>query len=208
MSSGKIAEYLLSIQAVKLRVDPPFTWSSGWLSPLYCDNRMILSFPEIRRAVTEAFADEIRSRYPDAAALAGVATGAIAWGALAAELLGLPFVYIRAQAKGHGMQNLVEGRIEADKPYVVIEDLISTGKSSAQAVQALQATGAEVRGVLAIFSYGFPQADVAFAETGVSYHSLTTLHHLLEKAVQFAYLRPEDQALILRWREDPANWKP
>ncbi|TAE46583.1 MAG: orotate phosphoribosyltransferase [Bacteroidetes bacterium] len=206
MENSKIAAHLLQIKAVRLSVSEPFTWASGWKSPIYCDNRLALSYPEVRKDIVQGFVEEIRRLYPQAAGLAGVATGAIAWGALAAEQLGLPFMYIRSQAKGHGLQNMIEGRIEEGASYVVIEDLISTGKSSAQAVQALQAAGGKVLGTLAIFSYGFPQAEQAFAATGTGFSSLTNLSTLLQKAAEFDYLRPEEQEAVFTWQQNPEAW--
>jgi orotate phosphoribosyltransferase len=166
-----------------------------------------LSYPEIREGITAGFVAHIRKHYPQVQGIAGVATGAIALGALVAAELKLPMVYIRSKAKGHGMQNMVEGHLEAGNKYVVIEDLVSTGKSSVQAVQALQAGGAEVMGTVAIFSYGFPQADEAFAATGTPYHSLTNLQTLLAKAVENAYLRPDEQETIFEWQQAPESWR-
>ncbi|GAB4409841.1 MAG: orotate phosphoribosyltransferase [Bacteroidia bacterium] len=197
---------MLKIKAVKLRTDPPFTWSSGWRSPIYCDNRLTLSYPEIRQAIRDAFVAQIRAMYPQADGIAGVATGAIAQGMLVAEALGLPFIYIRPAPKGHGMENLVEGDVSCAASYVVVEDLISTGRSSVQAVQALQATGVQVLGTVAIFSYGFAEAGAAFARTGTSYYSLTNLAELLEKAIELAYLQSHEQQTILDWQQSPATW--
>ena len=207
MVSSKIAEYLLKIKAVRLSIDPPFTWSSGWKSPIYCDNRLTLSYPEIRREIRRAFAERIRNEYSEATGIAGVATGAIAQGVMVAEELGLPFIYVRSKAKGHGMQNLLEGKVDPVGKYVVIEDLVSTGKSSVQAVKAIQESGAEVLGTLAIFSYGFPHARATFAETGTSYDSLTNLQELLQKAEEINYLRPQEKDTILSWQNDPEKWQ-
>jgi orotate phosphoribosyltransferase len=204
--ADKIAEYLLKIKAVRLNPREPFTWSSGWKSPIYCDNRLALSFPEIRTAIRDAFAEKIRRDLSSVYGIVGVATGAIAWGALVADKLGIPFAYVRSSAKGHGLQNLIEGQVEAGKSYVIIEDLISTGKSSALAVESVQATGAEVMGTLAIFSYGFPQATETFRRTGTTYHSLTNLSVLLRKATQIAYIHGEDQETILAWQQQPEIW--
>lgn len=207
MNSSKIAEDLLKIKAVSLRLDPPYTWSSGWQSPIYCDNRLTLSYPEVRKNITQMFVESVRKLYPEATGIAGVATGAIALGAMVATDLNLPMIYVRSKAKGHGMQNLLEGRVDPKGKYVIIEDLISTGKSSLQAVKAVQASGAEVLGTIAIFSYGFPKADEGFAASGTAYHSLTNLATLLEKATEIDYLRPEDRATILNWQKDPGNWR-
>ncbi|MEL6676100.1 MAG: orotate phosphoribosyltransferase [Bacteroidota bacterium] len=207
MESSKIAEYLLKIKAVQLRLDPPFTWSSGWKSPIYCDNRLSLSYPEVRNFVRDSFVHQVRERYPEATAIAGVATGAIALGALVANAMDLPMVYIRSKAKGHGMAKLVEGKLDPEGKYVVIEDLVSTGKSSVKAVKALQDEGATVLGTLAIFSYGFPVAEAAFSETGTPFHSLTNLSELLQKATEINYLQPESQATIMDWQKDPELWQ-
>lgn len=207
MESSKIAEYLLKIKAVRLSVDEPFTWSSGWKSPIYCDNRLSLSYPEVRNYIKASFVSMIKEKFPEAEAIAGVATGAIALGALVADEMGLPMVYIRSKAKGHGMQNLVEGKVEQGGKYVVIEDLISTGGSSVKAVKALQESGAEVLATIAIFSYGFPQATETFKRSGTSYYSLTNLSELLQKAEDFDYLKAEEQATIFDWQKDPEQWR-
>lgn len=207
VQSSKIAEYLLKIKAVRLSIEEPFTWSSGWKSPIYCDNRQTLSHPDIRSDITAAFVREIRERYPNLTGVAGVATGAIALGALVADALDLPLIYVRSKAKGHGMQNLVEGQVDPEGKYVVIEDLISTGKSSVQAVRAVQETGATVLGTIAIFSYGFPKATEAFAETGTSFHTLTNLKDLLQKAEEFDYLRDVEKATVFAWQKDPSTWQ-
>lgn len=206
MENSKIAEYLLKIKAVSLNVAQPFQWSSGWRSPMYCDNRKTLSHPEVREAIRDAFVKAVQARYPHAIGIAGVATGAIAHGVLVADALGLPFVYIRSKAKGHGMQNLIEGELQAGGGYVVIEDLISTGKSSARAVAALQTAGAEVLGTLAIFSYGFPQAAQAFASTHTSFDTLTNLAELLAKAVEIDYLHEHELETIYQWQQAPEQW--
>lgn len=206
MESTKIAEYLLKIKAVRIQAQDPFTWSSGWKSPIYCDNRLALSYPEIRKAVTQAFVAQISSMYPAASAIAGVATGAIAWGVMVAEAMDLPFVYIRAKAKGHGLQNMIEGRLEKDKQYVVIEDLVSSGKSSVAAVKAMQEQGANILGTMSIFSYGFPQAEATFATTHTGYTPLTNLQTLLQKATEIDYLAAHEQQTIFDWQKDPENW--
>ena len=206
MESSKIAEYLLKIKAVRLSVNEPFTWSSGWKSPIYCDNRLTLSYPEIRRDLTSSFVERIRGTFPQVTGIAGVATGAIALGALVAEAMGLPFVYIRSKAKGHGMQNMVEGKVDPKGQYVIIEDLVSTGMSSVKAVKALQETGATVLHTYAIFSYGFDRATAAFVETGTSYEPLTDLESLLQKAIAIDYLSGDEKATIEAWRKDPQAW--
>jgi len=203
----KIAAYLLEIKAVKLNVREPFTWSSGWKSPIYCDNRLTLSHPAVRNAIRDGFVAVVRARYPDAQGIAGVATGAIALGALVADAMGLPFVYIRSAAKGHGMGNLVEGDLAQAENYVVIEDLISTGGSSAKAVRALQEAGATVLGTIAIFTYGFPHAHAAFEATGTPFSSLTDFAHLLPKAVESGYLRADEVATVGAWQQAPESWQ-
>ncbi|MEZ4773682.1 MAG: orotate phosphoribosyltransferase [Bacteroidia bacterium] len=207
MEYSKIAEYLLKIKAIRINTREPFTWSSGWKSPIYCDNRLTLSYPEIRTAIRDAFIQKIRDNYPEVTAIAGVATGAIASGALVADAMNLPFIYVRPQPKGHGLQNMVEGEVDPKGKYVVIEDLVSTGGSSVKAVKAIQETGAAVLVTYSIFSYGFPQADAAYAETGTGYSPLTNLQELLQKAAEIDYLRPEEMATIFEWQKDPANWK-
>ncbi len=174
---------------------------------MYCDNRKTLSHPEIRSAIRDGFVAKIREKYPDATGIAGVATGAIAQAALVAEAMNLPMIYIRDKAKGHGMENLLEGEVDPLGKYVVIEDLISTGGSSAKAVKALQATGATVLGTLAIFSYGFPQAVATFAETGTPFSSLTSLEVLLAKAIEIRFLSPDQEETVLRWKENPQSWQ-
>lgn len=207
MESSKIAEYLLKIKAVTFSPDEPYTWASGWKSPIYCDNRQTLSYPEIRTAMRNAFVNKIKSEYPGLTAIAGVATGGIALGALVADALELPMIYIRSKAKGHGLGNMIEGKIDAEGKYVVIEDLVSTGGSSAKAVKALQETGAEVLVTLSIFSYGFPQAEVTFAETGTPYAPLATLADLLAAAGEIGYLNDSQSAAIEEWRNNPAQWR-
>ncbi len=202
----KLAEYLLKIKAVQFRPEEPFVWSSGWSSPIYCDNRLTLSYPEIRRFIRDAFVSAIRRLYPTADAIAGVATGAIAQGALIAEAMDLPMVYVRPKPKGHGLLNLIEGSLDEGYKYVVIEDLVSTGKSSVNAVKALQDKGKEVLGTLSIFSYGFPQATETFNMTGTRYHSLTDLESLLEVAKRENYIDNQGIEAILHWQKDPENW--
>ena len=206
MDSSKIAEDLLKIKAVTIQLDPPYTWSSGWQSPIYCDNRLTLSYPKVRTHITQSFVEQVRSRYPEATGIAGVATGAIALGAMVATELNLPMVYVRSKAKGHGMKKMVEGQVDPLGKYVIIEDLVSTGKSSLQAVNAMMETGATVLGTIAIFSYGFPKADEGFAATGTPYHSLTDMKTLLDKAIEIDYLRNEDLATIQNWQKDPGSW--
>jgi orotate phosphoribosyltransferase len=204
--SSKIAEYLLKIKAVKLNTVQPFTWTSGLKSPIYCDNRLILSYPDIRRSVKMALVSLIREKFPDANAIAAVATAGIAHGAMIADEMGLPFLYVRGDAKGHGLRNRIEGRVEPDRSYVVVEDLISTGASSLSVIQALREAGASVTGTVSIFSYDFPQAAEGFSNIGVACHPLTNLQQLLDKAVEMAYLAPADIETILEWRKSPVAW--
>ncbi|MEQ9288225.1 MAG: orotate phosphoribosyltransferase [Cyclobacteriaceae bacterium] len=201
-----IATELLKIEAIKLRPNDPFTWSSGWNSPIYCDNRMTLSYPELRSAIKNAFGEEIKSRYPGVEAIAGVATAGIPQGALVADLLGLPFIYVRSKAKGHGMTNLIEGEVRKGQKVVVIEDLISTGGSSIKAALALREAGIEVLGLGAIFTYGFPQADANFQEAGIDYFTLSDYTAMLAPAVEKGYVGNADLQSLAEWREKPEQW--
>lgn len=201
-----LAAHLLEIEAVKLKPSEPFTWSSGWKSPIYCDNRLILSYPALRTAVKHAFVETIRQRFPEANALAGVATGGIAIGALCADLMELPFVYVRPSPKGHGLKNQVEGRVDSACRYVLIEDLVSTGKSSVAALHALREAGGQVLGTVAIFGYGFAEAEAAFAATGTPFYTLSNLEALIQKAAESHYIRPGDMDTILSWKNNPAIW--
>lgn len=201
-----VAEKLLGIKAVKLQPSNPFTWASGWKSPIYCDNRKTLAYPEIRTLIKEELANIVREKYNDADVVAGVATGAIAQGALVADLLGKPFVYVRSAAKDHGMGNLIEGELKAGQKVVVVEDLISTGGSSLKAVNALREAGAEVMGMVAIFTYGFPLAAEQFAAAKVELTTLSNyeavLQHLLEKKV----IGESELATLKEWRKSPDTW--
>ncbi len=205
-NESQIAEYLLKIKAVRLSINQPFTWSSGWKSPIYCDNRLILSYPTVRQAVKMAFVEKIRERFPEAGAIAGVATGGIALGALVADEMGLPFIYVRPTPKSHGLQNQIEGMVKPELPYVVVEDLISTGSSSAAAVVAVQETGATVLGTIAIFGYGFAEAHKTFGRTGTPFDTLTHLGALLSKATDMKYIREEEMATIFQWKDHPESW--
>lgn len=201
-----IAHSLLQIKAIKLSPQNPFTWASGWHSPIYCDNRKILSFVEHRKLVAHYFAEVIRHKYKDADVIAGVATGAIAWGLMAAELLDKPFIYVRSAAKGHGLTNQVEGAFSAGQKVVVIEDLISTGGSSLAAVEALRAAGLEVMGMVAIFTYGFDAARDNFKAAGVELTTLSNYDALIETAVAQNYVKPEELAALKEWRLSPSTW--
>lgn len=206
-STDKIlAEKLLKIKAIKLRPDEPFTWASGWKSPFYCDNRKTLSYPSLRSFVKVELAHVVAEKYPQAEVVAGVATGAIAQGALVADKLGLPFVYVRSKAKDHGMGNLIEGDLEKGRRVVVIEDLISTGGSSLKAVAALREAGCEVVGMVASYTYGFDVAAKAFEEAGVELTTLTNYRAVVETAVAEGYIKAQQMDLLDQWRRDPANW--
>ncbi|TAH19134.1 MAG: orotate phosphoribosyltransferase [Cytophagales bacterium] len=202
----QVANMLLEVGAVKLSPNQPFTWASGWLSPIYCDNRVALSFPEVRTFIKKELASLVRLHFPEVEAIAGVATAGIPQGALVADLLELPFVYVRAKPKEHGMANLIEGKVSPNQKIVVIEDLISTGGSSLKAVKALQEAGVEVLGLLAIFSYGFEQAKQAFAENNVPFYSLSNYATLLVEAVYRDYVSEEDMASLQQWRLQPEKW--
>jgi len=201
-----IASLLLQSKAIKLNAEKPFTWASGIKSPIYCDNRQTLSYPQVRRQIALQLTKLIKEFFPDAAVIAGVATGAIAHGILVAEELGLPFVYVRNAPKGHGLGNVVEGRILKGQKTLVIEDLVSTGKSSIAAVKALREAGFEVAGMLAIFSYGLPEADEAMAENNCELVTLSNYTCLLETALQEGLINHEELELLAKWREDPHAW--
>lgn len=200
------AEKLLSVKAVKLQPEAPFTWASGWKSPFYCDNRKTLAYPALRSFVKLELSRIVAEKYPEAEAVAGVATGAIAQGALVADALGLPFAYVRSKAKDHGMANLIEGDLQPGTKVVVIEDLISTGGSSLKAVEALRAHGCEVVGMVAAYTYGFPVAAEAFAKAGVELTTLTDYEAVVEVALATGYIRPEHVALLYEWRANPSQW--
>lgn len=202
----KTAEYLLQIKAIKLQPSNPFTWASGWKSPIYCDNRKTLSFPEVRSFIRDSFADMISELYPGAEMIAGVATGAIAHGALAADKLGLPFIYVRSGAKEHGLGNQIEGYYEKGQKVVVIEDLISTGGSSLSAVKALQEAGCEVLGMVAIFTYEFKKASDGFASEHCKLDTLSNYTALIETAVKTGYIGEAEVETLKKWRVDPSVW--
>lgn len=207
METGKkIAQTLLQIKAIKLSPANPFTWASGWRSPIYCDNRKTLSYPAARREIYESFASLITEKYPHADVIAGVATGAIACGVLTAEALGKPFIYVRSAPKDHGMANQVEGHFEPGSKVVVVEDLISTGGSSLKAVEALRAAGCDVLGMVAIFTYGFPTASSNFAQAGVELDTLSDYNTLIELATEQGYVQPEEVTTLREWRQSPDTW--
>ncbi len=201
-----VAEKLLQVEAVKLRPENPFTWASGWKSPIYCDNRKVLGHPYIREFIKSEMCNVIFSEFPEAECLAGVATAGIAWGAMAADQLKLPYMYVRPKPKEHGMGNQIEGYYETGKRVLVIEDLISTGKSSLQTVEILRQAGLQVEGMVSIFTYGFQVADDAFANAGVKYQSLTHYPALIELAIEKGLVTPGQQELLLGWRSNPAEW--
>jgi orotate phosphoribosyltransferase len=202
----KMAEYLLQIKAIKLQPANPFTWASGWKSPIYCDNRKTLSYPEVRSFIAESFAKMIAEMYPGVGLIAGVATGAIAHGALVADKMNLPFVYIRSEAKKHGLENLVEGEVKPGQKAVIIEDLISTGGSSLKAYNALKEAGAEVLGMAAIFTYQFPVAQKNFEEAGCKLVTLSHYSALLDFAVETGYIDKSQVEALSKWRQAPDVW--
>ena len=201
-----VAKQLLDIKAVKLNVENPFTWASGWKSPIYCDNRKVLSYPAARKVVYEAFVEIIKKHFKDVEVIAGVATGAIAYGMMVAEVLGKPFVYVRPKPKDHGTGAQVEGDLPQGARVVVVEDLISTGGSSLAAVDALQKNGAIVLGMVAIFSYNFIKSRKAFENANVELHTLSHYEALLEQAVEENYIKAEDMAVLKEWRINPETW--
>lgn len=202
----KIAEMLLNIEAVKLSPSKPFTWASGWKSPIYCDNRKALSYPEVRDYVRDAYVRVIKKEFPDTEVIAGVATGAIAQAALVAQALNLPMVYVRSAAKAHGMTNLVEGVVKAGQKVVVIEDLISTGGSSLKAVQALREMGCEVLGLVAIFSYNFDVASQSFEQEKCKLLTLSDYQTLNQIGLQKGFITENDLDNLKKWRENPNTW--
>lgn len=201
-----LAEKLLKISAIKLQPEMPFTWASGWNSPIYTDNRVTLSYPELRSFIKVELCRLIMENFPQADAVAGVATGAIAQGALVADTMGLPYVYIRSTPKDHGLENLIEGNLKPGQKVVVVEDLISTGGSSLKAVAAVRAAGCEVVGMVAMFTYGFPVAQKAFKDAGVELITLSNYNAMLEAALATNYIRPEDLDTLREWRKDPSVW--
>lgn len=204
----KIAEFLLQIKAVKLNPSQPFKWASGWDSPIYCDNRVTLSFPNIRTFIRQGLSEDIVNQYGNPDVIAGVATAGIPQGVLVAQELGVPFVYVRSSSKQHGMQNKIEGVIEQGQNVVVIEDLISTGKSSLDAVEALRGAGANVKGLAAIFTYGFKVSEENFENANCPYLTLSNYDYLIEQAIKSDYISEEQRDTLKNWREDPGNWKP
>ena len=205
-TARKTAELLLQINAIKLQPNNPFTWASGWKSPIYCDNRVTLSFPAVRTYLREQLAKQIEEIYGKPDVIAGVATGAIGIGALVAEELGLPFVYVRPKAKEHGRKNQIEGFLDSGQNVVVVEDLISTGGSSLKAVEALKEQNATVKGMIALFTYGFDVAKENFEKANVQLHTLSDYNNLIEQATETNYITEKDQEALINWRTNPAEW--
>jgi orotate phosphoribosyltransferase len=205
-TAQKTAELLLQINAIKLKPENPFTWASGWNSPIYCDNRIVLSYPMIRNYIREQIARQVETLYGKPDLIVGVATGAIGIGILVAEQLGLPFAYVRPEPKSHGRQNQIEGQAEAGQTVVVIEDLISTGKSSLNAVKALENSGLQVKGMLAIFSYGFKVASDNFKDRDLQVHTLSDYEHLIALASETGYIKEDQLDTLRQWRSDPEHW--
>jgi orotate phosphoribosyltransferase len=206
-TAKKTAELLLQINAIKLNPKNPFTWASGWKSPIYCDNRITLSFPPIRNYIREEFAKHIEKEFGKPDVIAGVATGAIGIGMLVAEYMGLPFVYVRPEPKKHGRQNQVEGFLQKGQNVVVVEDLVSTGKSSLMAVEALKAAGANVKGMVAIFTYGFDEAAESFKKANVTLNTLGNYDTLLEEATARQYITEKEYETLKEWRVSPSTWE-
>lgn len=205
-SALKVAEFLLQAKAIKLSPKKPFTWASGLKSPIYCDNRITLSIPHIRTYIRQQIARAVGEKFGKPDVIVGVATGGIAQGALVAQELGLPFAYVRSEAKSHGMQNMIEGIVDPGQAVVVIEDLVSTGKSSLNAVKALNEKGAVVKGMISIFSYQFEESAKAFEEAKVSLFSLSNYNVLIEQALSESYISPEDVESLKEWRNNPKEW--
>lgn len=205
-TAQKTAELLLQINAIKLNPNEPFVWASGWKSPIYCDNRITLSYPDIRRYIQNQFATNIIEKFGKPDVIAGVATGAIGIGLLVAEALDLPFVYVRPEPKKHGRKNQIEGHLQPNQKVVVIEDLISTGKSSLQAVEALRENQAEIIGMAAIFSYGFQVADDNFKQSGTTLYTLSNYETLIQQAVEQNYVQSDDVETLKIWRTNPSQW--
>ena len=205
-TKNQFAKMLMDIEAIKLQPKEPFIWASGWKSPIYTDNRKTLSFPRVRSFVKLELCHAIQEQFPEAEAVAGVATGAIAQGALVADELGMPYCYVRPKPKDHGMGNQVEGQLPEDAKVVVVEDLISTGGSSLKAVDALRKAGFEVVGMVASFTYGFPVAEKAFAEAGVKLITLSNYDAVIEEAAKTGYIKEEEKQVLAEWRKDPSVW--
>lgn len=204
--ANQVAAHLLEIEAIKLSIKKPFTWASGWKSPIYCDNRLSLSYPAIRTYIKDQLAESIKNAFPKVEAIAGVATAGIPQGALVAETLGLPFIYIRSKPKGHGMTNMIEGKVVKNQKTVLVEDLISTGGSSLKAADALKEAKVKVLGMAAIFTYGFDVSRTNFKEAKVDVITLSNYAAMLEEAVDLKYISEKDIISLKAWRVDPAKW--
>lgn len=202
----EVTKRLLEINTIKIQPDNPFTWASGWKSPIYCDNRKTLSYPETRSFIRDAFVKLIQEKYPEAEVIAGVATGAIAIGALVADKLGLPFIYVRSKPKGHGLENLIEGDLKPFKKVVVVEDLVSTGISSLKAAEAVNNFGGDVVGMVSIFTYNFPLAKENFEKAGIELTSLSRYQILIDFSLKRGDITKDQVQSLMEWREDPANW--
>lgn len=202
-----VARLLLETGAIKLQPTSPFVWASGWKSPIYCDNRLTLSYPEVRTQIKDALSEIISHQYPEVESIAGVATAGIPQGALIADALKLPFLYVRSKPKGHGMENLIEGKITPNQKTVVVEDLISTGGSSIKAVEALRKNSFNVLGMVAIFTYGFPLAKENFENASIQFHTLSNYKVLVTEAIKSGYIQKEDEELLKSWRKKPGNWE-
>jgi len=205
-TAHKVAEFLLQIKAIQLNKQQPFQWASGWQSPIYCDNRKTLSYPKVRTYIRQKYAETIQENFGEIDVIAGVATGGIAQGALVAQELDLPFIYVRSSSKGHGLQNQIEGVVEEGQRVVVIEDLISTGMSSLKAVEALRNNGCKVMGMVAIFTYGFQLAKDNFKNYSCPLYCLSDYDHLIEEALERGYIGKDDVESLKNWKQDPANW--
>lgn len=206
--AAEVADKLLEIKAIRLQPESPFTWASGWRSPIYCDNRLSLSFPDVRNLIKSQLVKSVMHHFPDAQAIAGVATAGIPQGALIANDLDLPFIYVRSKAKGHGMENMIEGKVTPGQKVVVVEDLVSTGGSSLKAVEDLRKAGFEVLGMVAIFSYGFDIAATNFKNANVKLVCLSHYEALLPRAIEKKYITDETLKSLESWRKDPSSWNP
>ncbi len=202
----EVTKKLLEINTIKIQPDNPFTWASGWKSPIYCDNRKTLSYPDTRAYIRDCFVNLIKEKYPEAEVVAGVATGAIAIGALVADKLGLPFIYVRSKPKGHGLENLIEGDLKPFQKVVVVEDLVSTGISSLKAAEAVNNFGGEVVGMVSIFTYNFPLAKENFDKAGIELTSLSRYQTLIDLSLEMGEISKDQVESLMEWREDPANW--
>lgn len=202
----EVTKRLLEINTIKIQPENPFTWASGWKSPIYCDNRKTLSYPDTRTYIRDAFVELIQEKYPEAEVIAGVATGAIAIGALVADKLGLPFIYVRSKPKGHGLENLIEGDLKPFKKVVVVEDLVSTGVSSLKAAEAVNNFGGDVVGMVSIFTYNFPLAQENFEKAGIELTSLSRYQILIDFSLERGDISKDQVESLMEWREDPANW--